>query len=126
MSVPIASETRLRAAVVAREIERLGERVRSGDFHGALFAAMHALDNAPMPVLHASPTYLAKARLTAAQRMILPLVDGITPLEEIIDASGLALLEGLEAFAELLVGGLVGFDPDEPASPPTLPPSRDT
>jgi hypothetical protein len=119
--LPASSETRIRACVIVAGIGRAAERARAGDFHGALAAAMYALDGAPVPILHASPTYLAKARLTSAQRMLLLLVDGRTSLEEIIEAAGLGLLEGLEAFAELLEAGLVGFDPEDRGGPPTIP-----
>lgn len=124
---PSASESRLRqhsgpdGSQIRWELQIAAVRFRMGDFHGALVAAMSALDTAPIPHLCASPKYLARAKLTDAQRALLACVDGRTALEDLIQASGVGLLEGIDAMSELLDIGVLVLDPDHAGEPRTLP-----
>ncbi len=116
------SETRLRAMCpAASELRGVADRFREGHFHGALLDAMRLLDAGPIPILCASPTYLARAALTPSARMLVTLVDGETKLEELLEQSGLGLVEGFEAVCTLLDAELVVFDEDDVADPITLP-----
>jgi hypothetical protein len=85
---------------------------------------MHALDAGPIPFLNVSPTYLAKTELTTSERILVALVSGRLPLEEIIEASGLGLLEGIDAMSELVELGIIGFDPGSAREPKTVPSDR--
>lgn len=115
------SETRLRPpSDTARELRDVARRIRSGDFHGALLAAMHLLDERPVPVLCVSPTYLARADLTTSERLVIALVNGCTPLEELLEASGLGLLDGVDVVGGLLDAGVIALDPDDVREPHTM------
>lgn len=118
----MASETRLRpAASVDTEVRHVARRVREGDFHGALLAAMRLLDEHPVPVLCVSPTYLAKTDFPTGDRLVIALVNGCTELEDILDASGLGLLDGIETVCRLLDAGILALDPADVREPRTIP-----
>ncbi|MFO0672032.1 MAG: hypothetical protein U0235_20810 [Polyangiaceae bacterium] len=121
--IPTRSESRLRPAAqpVTDELFEVAERFRNGDFHGALLGAMHVLDESPVPIVKASPTYLAKAKLGPAERILIALVDGATDLEELFEASGLGLLEGIDAICGLIDADVVTLDPGDRNDPQTLP-----
>lgn len=82
---------------------------------------MIVLDGRPVALLCASPTYLARARLRGSERLLFTLVNGETELEDLLEASGLGLLEGIDAICGLLDAGIVAFDADDVADPETLP-----
>jgi hypothetical protein len=116
------SETRLRSSrSKTDELVRVAERFRCGDFRGALLDAMRLLDDAPPPILCASPTYLARAELTGPERLLVTLIDGVTPIEALLDESGLGLVEGLDALGGLIDAEIATLDPDEVREPLTLP-----
>lgn len=120
--IPTRSEARIRPATqpVTDALFEVAERFRNGDFHGALLGAMQVLDSRPVPIVKASPTYLAKVRLGEAERILIALVDGTTQLEDLFEASGLGLLEGIDAICGLIEADVVTLDPSDEGSPQTL------
>ena len=83
---------------------------------------MHALDETPVPILRATPQYLARAELSNIERILVVLIDGTSQIEEVIEASGFGLLEGIEAIAGLADRGILAFDPASIDEPKTLRP----
>ena len=111
VSGPVAAEPEW--SDPCEDLRVAADRFRAGDFHSALLAAMRALDAQPVPLLRASATYLASANLTTRERMLIALIDDVTPLESLFESCGLGMLEGIDSMCELLDLGICTFDPDE-------------
>jgi hypothetical protein len=110
----------LREKAPVDRLTDVASRFRQGDFHGAMLSAMHALDSLPSPVLSVSYTYMARAPLSSTERLVVALVDGTSSLEEIFDASGLGLLEGIEVVSRLLELGVIALGADSVSTPETI------
>jgi hypothetical protein len=76
-------------------------RFELGDFTGALVVAGRLLDDERVPVIALDVSGVAMLAEGPAQRAILELVDGARTVEEIVDASGLSMLDAFRALCQL-------------------------
>jgi hypothetical protein len=89
-------------------VDELLYRVSVGDTAGLLDAAQGLFDRGCIPVLMLPPQAVVPFIGYQAE-LLLFLVDGKTPLEEVLAASGLEMLDALHALSELLAEGAVSL-----------------
>jgi hypothetical protein len=96
---PIASVIRYKSGA---PVDELLYRMAMGDSAGALDAAQALFDARYVPVLILPPLGLGESTLGYREELLLSLVDGKASLPEVIDGSGLEMLDALRALCELI------------------------
>ena len=96
---PIASVIRYKSGA---PVDELLYRMAMGDSSGALDAAQDLFDARYVPVLVLPPLGSSDIRLGYREQLLLTLIDGNAPLSEVLEGSGLELLDALRALCELL------------------------
>ena len=110
---PVASASRLRrreaAKQTARElpIHEILLRFELGDYIGALAAAGRLLDDDRVPVITVDVPYVGMLAVGRDQQIVLELVDGKRTIEEILEASGLSILDAFRTICQLAERGVL-------------------
>ncbi len=110
---PAALESGLRFKETARKtarllpIQEILARFEFGDYRGALAVAGKLLDEGAVPVLTVSSREMDGVVLGADELTLLAVIDGHRTVEEILDASGLLMIDAFRALCEMAEKGLV-------------------
>ena len=83
-------------------VDELLYRMAMGDNGGALDAAQELFDARYVPVLVLPPLEPSDVTLGYREHLLLSFIDGGAPLGEVLEESGLEMLDGLRALCELL------------------------
>jgi hypothetical protein len=83
-------------------IRELLERFDRGDYLGALAMADATLDDKRVPFVVPSRERIADYELDHRQTYLLSVIDGVSPLEAVLETSGLPLLDALRIFCDLV------------------------
>jgi hypothetical protein len=96
---PIASVIRYKSGA---PVDELLYRMSMGDNGGALDAAQDLFDARYVPVVVLPPLGGTDMRLGYREQLLLTLIDGTAPLADVLEGSGLEMLDALRALCELL------------------------
>jgi hypothetical protein len=88
-------------------IHEILARFELGDFAGALVAAGQLLDEERVPVLVVEPGEVGALPADDFHAALLGIIDGERTIEDVLDASGMSMIDGLRAICELAERGLV-------------------
>ena len=99
-------ETARRTARV-EPIQEILARFELGDYTGALAVAARLLDDGRVPVLTATSRELDGVVLGGRELTLLGAIDGRRNVEEVIQASGMHMLDAFRALCEVAEKGLV-------------------
>jgi hypothetical protein len=88
--------------MVGVSVDELLYRFSVGDTAGAVDAALELLDEDPIPIVAVPADVMSEMVLEHHASYLLSFVDGQAPLDEIIKATGLPLVEALRAVCELI------------------------
>jgi hypothetical protein len=89
-------------------VDELLYRLSVGDNAGALDAAQALFDTRRIPVL-VLPLQTMTALFGYRADLLLSCIDGATPLSDVIDASGMEMLDALRALGELLAENVIAL-----------------
>jgi hypothetical protein len=87
-------------------IQEILLRFELGDYTGALVVAGRLLDEDRVPFVTVDVPDVAMLAVGQDQRTILELVDGERTLEEIVEASGLSMLDAFRTICQLAERGV--------------------
>lgn len=110
---PVVTASQVRMREAAREmarrlpIQEILARFEFGDFTGALAVAGKLLDERRVPVLTIDLVEVDRDAMSQDEETILALVDGRRSVEEVVEASGLSMLDAFRAMCELAERGLL-------------------
>jgi hypothetical protein len=96
---PIASVIRYKSGA---PVDELLYRMAMGDAAGAVDAAQALFDARYVPVLILPPLGLGESTLGYREELLLSLVAGQATLTDVIDGSGLEMIDALRALCELI------------------------
>ncbi len=97
-----------------RLMGKLGAAFERGDFLGALPLVTRILDRRRVPVVIALPSALGNYALDPQLAFVLSLIDGVAPIEQLVDLSGLTMLEVLRLLGQLVEKQVVSLVDDAP------------
>jgi hypothetical protein len=107
----VASGMRLRetARRTARvePIQEILARFELGDYTGALAVAARLLDDGRVPVVTMASRDLDGVVLGVQELALLQVIDGRRNVEEVLDASGMQMIDAFRALCEMAEKGLV-------------------
>jgi hypothetical protein len=88
--------------VIETPLHELLYRFSVGDHRGALATAQVLFDQRLVPVIVAAPDRKKRIAVSSREMDVLQVIDNMTPLEDVLAASGLPLLVALETVCELI------------------------
>jgi hypothetical protein len=88
--------------VIETPLHELLYRFSVGDHRGALATAQELLDQRLVPVIVAVPDRKKRLAISHREMDLLQVIDNVTPLEQVLEASGLPMIVALETLCELL------------------------